>query len=81
MTDDSPTPGVARQHYEVAKGNPDEVALRALDEVFQSVADRAAEVQAGKKPNPRGLYGLPSTSQRGRTGTPLHPNPASFRNA
>ena len=71
---------VQRQHYEVIKGNPDNLALRALDEVFQSVADRAAEVQAGKKPNTRGRYGLPTPSQRGRTGAPLHPNPASFRN-
>lgn len=71
---------VQRQHYEVIKGNPDNLALRALNEVFQSVADRAAEVQAGKKPNTRGRYGLPTPSQRGRTGAPLHPNPAAFRN-
>lgn len=71
---------VQRQHYEVIKGNPDNLALRALDEVFQSVADRAAEMRAGKKPNTRGRYGLPTPSQRGRTGAPLHPNPAAFRN-
>ena len=70
-----------RQHYEVIKGNPDGTALRALDEVFQSVADRAAEAQAGKKPNSRGRYGLPTPGQRGRTGAPLHPNPAAFRNS
>lgn len=70
-----------REHYEVTKGNPDETALRALDKVFQSVADRAAEVQAGKKPHTRGRFGLPNAAQRGRTGAPLHPNPTAFRNS
>lgn len=72
---------VQRLHYEVIKGNPGNLALRALNEVFQSVADRAAEVQAGKKPNTRGRYGLPTPSQRGRTGASLHPNPGAFRNS
>lgn len=70
-----------RAHYEVIKGNPDDAALTALDEVFQSVADRAAHIQAGKKPNTRGRYGLPEAGQRGRTGAPLHPNPIAFRNS
>ncbi|KGM18477.1 acyl-CoA carboxylase epsilon subunit [Corynebacterium auriscanis] len=70
-----------RTHYEVIKGSPDDAALTALDEVFQSVADRAAHIQAGKKPNTRGRYGLPEAGQRGRTGAPLHPNPIAFRNS